>query len=104
MTSLVKESSENFENLKLHPFDSKDVLLDDSNELDKNFYHNIQATDTQMEGQGGHGHPHILKLYFARLFSWKFAFVSFSQSMQNVSGPVTPRISSGALMTASILI
>ena len=35
MTSPVQESSENFENLKFDPFDLKDVLLDDSNELTK---------------------------------------------------------------------
>ena len=47
MTSSVQESFENFENLKFDPFKSKDVLLDDSNDPDKNFYHNIQAIDTQ---------------------------------------------------------
>ena len=47
MTSPVQESCENFENLKLDPFESKDVLLDDSNDPDKNFYNNIQAVDTQ---------------------------------------------------------
>ena len=38
---------ENFENLKFGPFESKDVLLDDSNDPDKDFYNNIQAADTQ---------------------------------------------------------
>ena len=47
MTSSVQESFEDFENLKFDPFKSKDVLLDDSNDPDKNFYHNIQAIDTQ---------------------------------------------------------
>ena len=47
MTSPVQESFENFENLKFDPFKSKDVLLDDSNDPDKNFYNNIQAVDTQ---------------------------------------------------------
>ena len=47
MTSPVQESFENFENLKFDPFESKDVLLDDSNGHDKNFYNNIQAVDTQ---------------------------------------------------------
>ena len=47
MTSPVQESFENFENLKFDPFESKDILLDDSNDPDKNFYNNIQAVDTQ---------------------------------------------------------
>ena len=47
MTSSVQESFENFENLKFDPFESKDVLLDDSNDPDKTFYNNIQAVDTQ---------------------------------------------------------
>ena len=47
MTSPVQESFENFENLKFDPFESKDVLLDDSNDPDKNIYNNIQAVDTQ---------------------------------------------------------
>ena len=47
MTSPVQESFENFENLKFDPFESKDVLLDDSNDPDKNFYNNIRAVDTQ---------------------------------------------------------
>ena len=46
MTSPVQESFENLENLKFDPFESKEVLLDDSNDLDKNFYNNIQAVDT----------------------------------------------------------
>ena len=47
MTFPVQKSFENFENLKLHPFESKDVLLDDSNDPDKDFYNNIEAIDTQ---------------------------------------------------------
>ena len=47
MTSPVLESFKNFENLKFDPFDSKDVLLDDSNVSDKNFYNNIKTVDTQ---------------------------------------------------------
>ena len=46
MTSPVQESFGNFENLKFDPFESQDVLLDDSNDPDKNFYNNIQAADT----------------------------------------------------------
>ena len=43
MASAVhQESFENYENSKLDPLESKDVLLDDSN-----FYNNIQAVDTQ---------------------------------------------------------
>ena len=37
MTSPVQESFENFETLKFNPFELKDVLLDDSNDPDKNF-------------------------------------------------------------------
>ena len=40
MTSPTQESFENFENLKLDPFELKDVLLDDSNDPDNNFYNN----------------------------------------------------------------
>ena len=47
MNFLVQESFENFENLKFDPLESKDVLLDDSNDPDKNFYNNIQAIDMQ---------------------------------------------------------
>ena len=47
MNSPVQESFENFENLKFDPFESKDVLLDDSNDPNKNFYNNIQAVDMQ---------------------------------------------------------
>ena len=47
MTSPVQESFENFENLKFDPFESKDVLLDGSNDPDKSFYNNIQAVDMQ---------------------------------------------------------
>ena len=35
MTSPVQESFENFENLKFDTFESKDVLLGDSNDPDK---------------------------------------------------------------------
>ena len=47
MTSPVRESFENFENLKFDPFESKNSLLDDSNDSYKNFYNNIQAVDRQ---------------------------------------------------------
>ena len=47
MTSPVQKSFHNFENLKFDPFESKDVLLDYSNDLDKSFYNNIQAVDIQ---------------------------------------------------------
>ena len=47
MTSLVQESLKNFENLKFHSSEWKDVLLDDSKDPAKNFYNNIQAVDTQ---------------------------------------------------------
>ena len=47
MTSPVQESLENFENLKLDAFESKDVFLDDSNDPNKNFCNKIQAIDTQ---------------------------------------------------------
>ena len=47
MFSAVQESFGNFENLKFDSFESKDVLLDDSNDPDKNLYNNIQAVDTQ---------------------------------------------------------
>ena len=47
MTSPVYEYFQSFENLKFDPFESKDVLLDDSNDPDKNFYNNIQAVVTQ---------------------------------------------------------
>ena len=47
MTSPVQESFENFENLKVDPFESKNVLLDDLNDPDKNFYNNIKTIDTQ---------------------------------------------------------
>ena len=47
MTSPAQEAFENFENLKFNPFESKDVLLDDSNNSDKNFYNNIKAVHTQ---------------------------------------------------------
>ena len=36
-----------FENLKVDPDESEDVLLDDWNDPDKNFCNNIQAVDTQ---------------------------------------------------------
>ena len=47
MTSPVQGSCENFENSKFDPFESSDVLLDDLNDHDKNFYNNIPAVDTQ---------------------------------------------------------
>ena len=47
MTSPIQESFENFEILKFDPFELKDVLLDDSNDPDRNFYNNIQTVDTQ---------------------------------------------------------
>ena len=47
MTSSVQESFRNFENLKFYSFESKDVLLDDPNDPDKNFYNNIQAVYRQ---------------------------------------------------------
>ena len=43
----VQESFKNSENLKFDSFESKDVLLDDSNDPGKNFYNNIKAIDTQ---------------------------------------------------------
>ena len=47
MTSSVHETFENFENLKFDPFDSNDVLFDDSNDPNKNFHYNIKTIDTQ---------------------------------------------------------
>ena len=47
MTSPVQESLENFENLKLDAFESKDVFLDDSNDPNKNFCNKIKGIDTQ---------------------------------------------------------
>ena len=47
MTSPVQKSFENFENSKFNPFDSKDVLLENSNDPDKNFYNNIKDVDGQ---------------------------------------------------------
>ena len=47
MTSPVQKSFENFKNLKFNPFESKDFLLDDSNNPDKNFYNNIKAVHRQ---------------------------------------------------------
>ena len=47
MTSLVQEYFENFENLKFNSLQSKDVLSDDSNDSDENFYNNIQEVHTQ---------------------------------------------------------
>lgn len=46
MTSTVQEYFKNFEKLKIDPFESKEVLLDDSNKPDKNFYNNIWTADT----------------------------------------------------------
>ena len=45
MASPFQQSFDNFENLKFDPFELKEVLLDDSNDLDKNFY--IQTVVTQ---------------------------------------------------------
>ena len=47
MTSPVQESFENFENVKFDDFESKDVILDDSKDPNKNFYNNIKAINTQ---------------------------------------------------------
>ena len=47
MTSSVQEFFENFENLKFDSFETKDVLLNDSNDPDKNFHNNIQDVGTQ---------------------------------------------------------
>ena len=47
MTSPVQESFENFELLKFDPFESKDVLLDNSNNPDIKFYNNIKDIDTK---------------------------------------------------------
>ena len=47
MTSPVKESFENFENLKFDAFELKEVLLGNSNNPNKNIYNNIKAIDTQ---------------------------------------------------------
>ena len=47
MTSPAQKSFENFKNLKFNPFESKDVLSDDSNNPDKNFYNNIKAVHRQ---------------------------------------------------------
>ena len=47
MTSPVQESFENLENLKFDASESKDIILDDSNDPNKNFYNNIKATDMQ---------------------------------------------------------
>ena len=47
MNSPIQESFENFENLKFDLFESKDVLLDDSNDPYRNFYKNIKAIDAQ---------------------------------------------------------
>ena len=43
----VQEFFENFQNLIFDPFESKEALLDDSNDPDKIYYNNIQAVDTQ---------------------------------------------------------
>ena len=47
MASPVQGSFGNFEKLKFDSFESKDVLLDDSNDPDKKVYNRIQAVDTQ---------------------------------------------------------
>ena len=41
MTSTFQEYFKNFEKLKIDPFESKEVVLDDSKKPDKNFYNNI---------------------------------------------------------------
>ena len=46
MTSSVQEFFENFENFKFDSFETKDVLLNDSNDPDKNFHNNIQDVGT----------------------------------------------------------
>ena len=46
-TSPGQESHENFENLKFNPFSIEEVLLDDSNDQDKNFCNSIRSVDTQ---------------------------------------------------------
>ena len=45
MTSPAQKCFEDFEKLKFSPFESKDVLLDDSNEPDKDFCNNFRAVD-----------------------------------------------------------
>ena len=47
MTSPVQKSFGDFENFKFDPFDSKEVLLENSNDPDKKFYNNIKAVDMQ---------------------------------------------------------
>ena len=47
MTSPFQESFDNFENLKFDSSELKEVLLDDRNDLDKNFYNDIQTVVTQ---------------------------------------------------------
>ena len=47
MTPPVQESFENFENVKFDDFESKDVILDDSKDPNKNLYNNIKAINTQ---------------------------------------------------------
>ena len=47
ITLPVQEYFDNFKYLKFDPFESKDVLLDDLNDSDKNVYKNIKAIDTQ---------------------------------------------------------
>ena len=47
MTSPFQESFDNFENLKFDSSELKEVLLDDWNDLDKNFYNDIQTVVTQ---------------------------------------------------------
>ena len=90
MTFPVQKSFENFENLKFDPFESKDVLLGDSNDLDKNFYNNIQAVDTQYYfpladpwTNGGQGSPTFSQIILCQeFFSWKFAFFSVSKTLK----------------------
>ena len=47
MTFSVEEFFGNFQSLKFDLFKSKDVLLDDSNNPDKNFYNNTWVVDMQ---------------------------------------------------------
>ena len=46
MTSPIWESFKDLENLKFDPFESREVLLDDSNDPEQNFFNKIPAADT----------------------------------------------------------
>ena len=46
MNPLTQEPFKSFENLKFDPFDSNEILLNNSNDPDKNFYNEIQSLDT----------------------------------------------------------